>query len=60
MAIKSSTFGRVELTGKEAARFLKIMNHVKPDKKVKEAADKGREILARIRKQSTEGTELSY
>lgn len=48
MAIKSSTFGRVELTGKDAKSFVERMQNVKPDPKVKAAAARGSAILARM------------
>lgn len=48
MAIKSSTFGRVELSGQDAKRFVQRMNEVKPDPAIKQAASRGRDILARM------------
>lgn len=48
MAIKSSTFGRVELSGQDAKRFVQRMNEVKPDPAIKQAALRGRAILARM------------
>jgi hypothetical protein len=48
MAIKSSTFGRVELSGKDAARFIRHMNEDKPNEKVKLALERGREVLAMV------------
>lgn len=55
MAIKSSTFGRVELSGEDAVRFRKMMENVRPSKKVKEAADRGRETLARMKRMAAKG-----
>lgn len=49
MAIKSSTFGRVELSGRDAKRFVQQMNDVKPDPAIKQAASRGRAILANMR-----------
>lgn len=48
MAIKSTTFGRVELSGKDAARFIRHMNEDSPNPKVKQALNRGRSILASI------------
>ena len=48
MAIKSSTFGRVELSGKDAARFIRHMNEDKPNERVKLALERGREVLAMV------------
>lgn len=42
MAIKSSTFGRVELSGFEAVQFLKQMNEEKPNKLAQESLNAGR------------------
>lgn len=49
MAIKSSTFGRVELSGQDAQRFVQRMREVKPDPAIKQAASRGRAILANMR-----------
>lgn len=48
MAIKSSTFGRVELSGVEAVRFIKHMNEDKPNIQAKSALKRGRAILAKL------------
>lgn len=48
MAIKSSPFGRVELSGEDAARFIRHMNEDKPNEKIKLALEKGRKILERV------------
>ncbi len=50
MAIKSTTFGRVELSGKDAARFIKHMNEDKPKPSVKSSLDRGRAIRAAMSK----------
>jgi hypothetical protein len=47
MAIKSSTFGRVELSGEDAARFIK---HINEDKTNPLALAGGRKISERIKK----------
>ena len=54
MAIKSSTFGRTELSGKDAARFIVLMNESKPDPKLKEKLSKGRALRAKMREWQTE------
>ncbi len=48
MAIKSSTFGRLELSGKDAARFTQHMNEDKPNEKVKLALERGRKLLEMV------------
>ena len=48
MAIKSSTFGRVELDGNDADKFLQIMNDRKSNPCASAALKRGREILKRI------------
>jgi len=50
MAIKSSTFGRVELSGKDAARFVQHMNDDKINPLAIEALARGREISEKINK----------
>ncbi len=50
MAIKSSTFGRVELSGKDAARFVQHMNEDKVNPLALAALARGREINERIKK----------
>jgi hypothetical protein len=50
MAIKSSTFGRVELSGKDAARFVQHMNEDKVNHLALAALARGREINKRIKK----------
>ena len=50
MAIKSSTFGRVELSGKDAARFVQHMNEDKPNPLALTALARGRAINEKIKK----------
>lgn len=50
MAIKSSTFGRVELSGKDAARFVQHMNEDKANPLVLAALARGREISEKLRR----------
>lgn len=52
MAIKSTTFGRTELSGKDAARFIRHMNEDKPNEKVKNALEKGRQAFALVNARS--------
>lgn len=42
MAIKTSTFGRVEISGKEAARFVRHMEEDKSNKAAQTALVRGR------------------
>lgn len=48
MAIRSTTFGRVELSGKEAARFIRHMEEDKPNKAAQASLARGREVLRQI------------
>lgn len=48
MAIKTSTFGRVELSGKEAARFVRHMHEDKPNPTAQAALVRGRAVLRQI------------
>lgn len=48
MAIKTSTFGRVELSGNEAVRFVKHMDEDKPNPSVEAALTQGRAILKKM------------
>ena len=48
MAIKTSTFGRVELSGQEAARFIRHMHEDKPNPTAQAALVRGRELLRQI------------
>jgi hypothetical protein len=50
MAIKSSTFGRVELSGKDAARFVQQINEDKANPLAVAALARGREISEKINK----------
>jgi glycine cleavage system aminomethyltransferase T len=50
MAIKSSTFGRVELTGKDAARFVQHLVEDKASPLALAALARGRQIRERIQK----------
>lgn len=52
MAIKTSTFGRVELSGKEAARFIRHMNEDKASPAAQASLSRGREILSQMNKAS--------
>lgn len=48
MAIKTSTFGRVELSGNEAARFLRHMAEDKPNPRAQATLVRGRAVLRQI------------
>lgn len=50
MAIKSSAFGRVELSGKDAARFVQHMNEDKPNPLALTALARGRVISEKVKK----------
>jgi len=50
MAIKTSTFGRVELSGKDAARFIQHMNEDKPNDFALAAIQRAREVSKKVRK----------
>lgn len=50
MAIKTSTFGRVELSGKDAARFIKHMKEDKPNSYALAAMERARKISEKLRK----------
>ena len=54
MATKSSAFGRTELSGKDAARFLVLMNEGKPNLKAKENLKKGKLLREKMRVWQTE------
>ena len=49
MAIKTSTFGRVELSGKDAARFVQHMNEDKPNDFALEAVERARKVSEKVR-----------
>lgn len=53
MAIKSSTFGRVELSGKDAENFIKQINESKPNPLALAALARGREINEQVKKGGT-------
>lgn len=48
MAIKSETFGRVELTDQDAARFVKHLREDAPNAKAKASYQRGRAILGQV------------
>lgn len=48
MAIKSSTFGKTELSGKDAARFIQHMNEDKPSEWLLANLENGRKILESV------------
>jgi hypothetical protein len=48
MAIQSTTFGRVELSGKEAERFQRHMTEDKPNLAAKASLARGQAMLARV------------
>ncbi|MDP1526395.1 MAG: hypothetical protein Q8M20_11340 [Rhodocyclaceae bacterium] len=48
MAILSTTFGRVELSGKEAERFQRHMTEDQPNLAAKASLARGKAMLARI------------
>lgn len=52
MAIKTSTFGRVQLSGKEADRFIRHMQEDKASPAAKATLSRGREILSQMNKAS--------
>jgi hypothetical protein len=50
MPIKSTIFGHVELSGKEAERFIQHMNEDKPNPAAQESLGRGRELMKKIAK----------
>ncbi|MEN9868459.1 MAG: hypothetical protein RL748_4049 [Pseudomonadota bacterium] len=48
MSIKTSTFGRLELSGKEASEFIKQMNDDKPNPGAVAALQRGRKLLQQV------------
>jgi hypothetical protein len=48
MAIQSTTFGRVELSGEEAKRFQRHMSDDKPNLAAQASLARGQAMLARI------------
>jgi hypothetical protein len=53
MAIKTSIFGRVELSGQEAAQFLKHMHEDKPNPVAQATLARGRELLRQMQQTTT-------
>jgi hypothetical protein len=49
MAIKSTTFGRVELSGEDAVKFITYMNEEESNPKVEASLQRGRKALASVR-----------
>lgn len=49
MAIKSDHFSRVQLTGEDAARFLKHLNEDQPNPRAQRALERGRQLLAKLK-----------
>ncbi len=52
MAIKTSTFGRLELSGQEAVRFLRHLAEDKPKQEAKQSLQRGREALKQLKNQT--------
>ncbi|MHB0766486.1 hypothetical protein ACYCFC_19150 [Stutzerimonas sp. NM35] len=48
MAIKSETFSRVQLTEKDAARFVQHIKEDAPNPKAKASYRRGRDLLAQV------------
>jgi hypothetical protein len=48
MAIHSTTFGRIEISGKDAERFQKHMSEDKPNPAAVASLARGREMLLRM------------
>lgn len=53
MAIKSSTFGRVELSGNDAKRFLRHMAEDKPNNRAQASLARGRDLLRQLQAPTT-------
>ena len=49
MAIKTSTFGRVELSGKDAARFIQQINEDTPNSLALEAIKRARKVSEKVK-----------
>lgn len=49
MAIKTSTFGRVELSGEDAARFAELVRTKKTNPRAKRTLKRGHAALAKMR-----------
>lgn len=59
MAIKTTTFGRIELDGREARLLVAHMNKPsKPNSLAVSALKKGREVLARMKAAQSEAKHL--
>ena len=54
MAIKSSAFGRTELSGEDAARFIKHMEEDKPSEWLIANLQEGRELLESVSERKQE------
>jgi hypothetical protein len=54
MGIKSSTFGRTELSGKDAVRFLQHMEEDKPNEWLLSNLKNGQKILDDVNKRRNE------
>ena len=50
MAIKTSTFGRVELSGKDAECFIQYMDEDRPNPLAMAALERGREVFNKAKK----------
>jgi hypothetical protein len=50
MSIKTSTFGRVELSGADATRFIEQINTSQPNKFALAAIERARKVSDKIRK----------
>ncbi|MEN9755831.1 MAG: hypothetical protein RL755_18 [Pseudomonadota bacterium] len=59
MAIKSTNFGRTELSGQDAVRFIQHMNEDKPNEKLKLSIKRGKKILKLINDISGDFMKLS-
>lgn len=55
MAIQSDNFGRVRLSGDDAARFIVHMNEDKPNPQAKAAIKRGRAALQRMKASDAKG-----
>ena len=50
MAIKTTTFGRVELSGNDAARFIQHMNEDKPNEYALAAIERAKKTSKKVKK----------
>lgn len=53
MPIRSSTFGRIELNGKEAERFIQHMHEDKPNPAAIPSLERGREAVEKMARGET-------